>query len=88
MAERRPLQDYTRIAEQLSGACARPAEVRQGRADDRFDVEVEASNMLVRRPNQIAVKNLKSTNIASHFPFSKLEESPLQLVPRHSSGTL
>ena len=69
------------IAFSLGGhSCERPPEVTQGRQDDEFSIAPDPGCQLLWRANSIAVKSLKCTNIASHFPFSKLSESPLELV--------
>lgn len=61
--------------------CERPQDVRQGRADDMFEVTPEPQNRLLWRANAIAARSLKATNVASHFPWSKLEASSLELAP-------
>ena len=61
--------------------CHRPPEVQQGRADDMFDVTVEADNPLVWRATAIQSKNLKIANVASAFSFTQLLQSPLLLAP-------
>ena len=66
---------------QLGGhECTRPPAVQQGRAQDHFEIKPAESNPLVWRPQVIQSKNLKGTNIASHFMFSVLDKSPLILV--------
>ena len=61
--------------------CHRPPEVQQGRADDHFDVTVEADNPLVWRATVVQSKNLKISNVASAFAFTQLQQSPLVLAP-------
>ena len=62
--------------------CERPPEVQQGRADDRFVITSDPENPLLWKANAVQVRNFKQNNIASHFPYSKLKDSPLQLDPR------
>ena len=61
--------------------CERPPAVQQGRDDDHFELQADPSSALLWKPNTIAVKNLKFTNVASHFVWSKLQSSNLQLAP-------
>ena len=69
--------DYT-----LGGhSCARPAEVAQGKCDDKFDICPETGNPLVWRATAIAHKQLKAINCASHFTADALEKSHLVQVP-------
>ena len=61
--------------------CARPPEVQQGKAPDSFVITPDPGNPLLWRPQLIQQKNLKPANIASHFQYSILKDSPLVLVP-------
>ena len=76
--ETQGMVDYT-----LGGhSCARPAAVSQGREDDKFSIAPDGGNLLLWRPNQIPMKNLKAANVASHFNYDNLKASPLKLAPR------
>ena len=61
-------------------ACNRPADVAQGRSDDRFDIVPESGNPLVWRASAINQKQLKAINCASHFSADTLNKSPLVCV--------
>ena len=61
--------------------CARPASVQQGNSDDFFQISPDPENELVWKPSAVQVKHLKAANLASHFPFTLLDASPLVLVP-------
>lgn len=75
--EKAGMVDYT-----VGGhSCRRPAAVEQGHAEDHFEISPDGSNALLWRANQIPTKNLKSSNVASHFTFENLRSSPLKLVP-------
>jgi len=63
-------------------SCQRPAAASQGREDDKFSIAPDGGNLLLWRPNQIPVKNLKAANVASYFNYDALKASPLELVPR------
>ena len=70
------LVDYT-----LGGhKCERPPEVKQGKCDDRFDIQGDPDSPLLWKANNVAMKNLKSNNVASHFTWEKLSNSNLDLV--------
>ena len=60
--------------------CSRPPSVQQGTSTTDF-FELKPDEMLLWRPQAVQAKNLKGTNIASHFAYSMLDKSPLQLVP-------
>lgn len=60
--------------------CARPPAVQQGQSDDCFTISPDANNELLWRPNAVQAKALKGANLASHFPYKSLSESPLVLV--------
>ena len=60
--------------------CQRPPSVTQGKADDQFEVGPDPDNELLWRPNAIQTKQLKAVNLASHFPYTALNDSPLLLV--------
>lgn len=60
--------------------CERPQEVQQGRADDCFRITPDPPGQLLWRANTINVRNLKATNVASYFPWSKLSSCALELV--------
>ena len=62
--------------------CARPPEVQQGKAPDSFTITPDEANPLLWRPQAVQVKNLKASNIASHFGLSLLNASPLVLAPQ------
>jgi len=61
--------------------CERPPQVTQGHADDFFQITPDADSQLLWRPTAIAMRNLKHNNVASHFLWSKLKDSPLELAP-------
>lgn len=74
--EKNGLVDYT-----LGGhKCERPPEVKQGKCDDRFDIQGGPDSPLLWRANNVAMKNLKANNVASHFSWEKLSSSNLELV--------
>ena len=50
-------------------SCQRPAAASQGREDDKFSIAPDGGNLLLWRPNQIPVKNLKAANVASYFNY-------------------
>lgn len=76
-AERSGLVEYS-----LGGhKCQRPSDVQQGRADDRFEISPDLDNELLWRPNAFQTRSLKASNIASHFSFTSLNESPLVMAP-------
>ena len=62
--------------------CARPAAVQQGKCDDYFEVAPHEGNQLVWRATSIPAKQLKASNVASHFTYGNLVEGPLVLVLR------
>ena len=68
--------------------CERPQEVQQGRADDCFRMTPDPDGQLLWRANTINVRNMKATNVASYFPWSKLSSSALELVPRKQQKTI
>lgn len=57
--------------------CSRPADVTQGKMDDKFELSPEQNNPLVWKATAINSKQLKSINCASHFSADALEGSPL-----------
>ena len=61
--------------------CSRPAEVKQGKAPDSFEIQPDESNPCLWRPQAIQQKNLKGANVASHFSYPLLKASPLVLAP-------
>ena len=76
MMESKGTVDYT-----VGGhVCLRPPEVQQGKCPDHFKVKPEEGNSLIWRPQMIQGKNLKGTNVASHFMYSALSASPLVLA--------
>ena len=62
-------------------SCSRPPEVQQGKAPDAFIITPDPGNPLIWRPQLIQQKNLKPANVASHFQYTTLRDSPLVLVP-------
>ena len=60
--------------------CARPPAVQQGQSDDCFTISADPNNELLWRPNAIQAKALKGANLASHFPYKTLSDSPLVLA--------
>eukprot|EP00435_Cladocopium_sp_Y103_P029455 s2934_g7.t1 len=61
--------------------CERPPQVTQGNADDFFQVSPDPDSQLLWRPTAVAMRNLKYNNVASHFLWTKLKDSPLELAP-------
>ena len=84
MSLRQALQDIERggLVDFTFGghSCERPQEVRQGRADDMFQISPQPDSRLLWKSNAIQVRSLKASNAASHFPWSKLESSCLDLA--------
>jgi len=62
-------------------SCVRPPQVQQGKASDHFEIKAEQDNPLLWRPQGVQAKNLKGANIASHFTYAQLKDSPLLLAP-------
>ena len=62
-------------------ACSRPPAVQQGQCDDKFDIKPDPENELLWRPSAIQTKHLKAANLASHFPYQILTDSPLVIAP-------
>ena len=62
---------------------SRPQSVQQGKEDDRFEVAPDETGPIIWRPQAIQSKNLKATNVASHFAYSALTASPLMLASRY-----
>ena len=72
--EKGGLVDFT-----LGGhSVTRPPEVAQGHADDKFTIV--ATNDILWKANNVAIKSLKSHNVASTFTKAKLEKV-LKLAP-------